>query len=106
MAENATLGDAERHFRKLERLLEVIVSDLEASEPQTHWTDWMRESLALVRERDLAGVRYFNRAHGGMGSFNDWSPMSAKGHQADMEARKIAGRLVSENVYDSGKHPF
>ena len=89
-------------FARLEQLLGAIVSDLEASDPQTHWTAWMKTALSYVKQRDAAGARYFLSAHGGMGSFNDCSPMTQAGHAADKKACEVATRLLSQpDIYDS-----
>ncbi|WP_282078369.1 DUF6966 domain-containing protein [Epibacterium ulvae] len=91
----------EAAFLRLEGLLEIILSDLRSA-PPTHWTNWMRVALKYIKRRDLAGVRFFLSAHGGMGSFNDWAPLSADGWKADDEARTLARSLSHKNVFDSG----
>ncbi|RBW46359.1 hypothetical protein DS901_00015 [Loktanella sp. D2R18] len=91
----------EAKFVKLERLLEVILSDLKSNTPPTHWTNWMRVALKYIKRRDLAGVRFFLSAHGGMGSFNDWAPLGADGWKADTEARDLAISLSSKSLFDS-----
>ena len=92
----------EAKFAKLESLLEIILSDLKLAPTQTHWTNWMRVALKHIKRRDLAGARFFLSAHGGMGSFNDWAPLSAESWKADTEAVSLAGSLLSKNLFDSG----
>ncbi len=93
----------EAKFAKLESLLEIILSDLKLAPTQTHWTNWIRVALKHIKRRDLAGARFFLSAHGGMGSFNDWAPLSAEGWKADSEAVSLAGSLLTKNLFDSGK---
>jgi hypothetical protein len=92
----------EAKFAKLESLLEIILSDLKLDITPTHWTNWMQVALKYTKRRDLAGVRFFLSAHGGMGSFNDWAPLSADGWKTDTEALGLARSLSSKNLFDSG----
>jgi hypothetical protein len=89
-------------FAKLESLLEIIFSDLKSGPTQTHWTNWMRVALKYIKRRDIAGVRFFMSAHGGMGSFNDWAPLSPDGWKADTEAMTLAVSLSHKDLFDSG----
>ena len=91
----------EARFAKLESLLEIILSNLNLNTPPTHWTNWMRVALKYTKRRDLAGVRFFLSAHGGMGSFNDWAPLSAEGWKADTEACGLARSLTNKDIFDS-----
>ena len=91
----------EAKFAKLERLLEIILSDLKSAPTQTHWTNWMRVALKHIKRRDLAGARFFLSAHGGMGSFNDWAPLSEEGWKADTEACDLARSLTNKDIFDS-----
>lgn len=82
-----------------EKLLTIIVEDLRQADVQTHWTTWMETALEQVKNRDPAGVRYFLSAHGGMGSFNDWAPLSKIGWDADQKARTVAGDLLRRHGF-------
>ncbi len=93
----------EKLFATLQAQVEIIVADLRAQPIQTHWTDWMETALIYIRARDAAGVRYFRSAHGGMGSFNDWAPLTEAGWRADEAARELADQLMRRSgLRDSG----
>jgi hypothetical protein len=93
----------EAKFATLERLLTTIIDDLNNAKHQTHWTEWITVARDYIIARDAAGARYFLSAHGGMGSFNDWAPLSKAGHEADTVAVRVAGELLRRHdVFDSG----
>ncbi len=77
-------SEANRLTQKLEAKLAIIIKGLKevskrAPKMQSeHWQKWMETCLLQIQNNDLHGIRKFQSAFGGMGSFNDAYPYYLK----------------------------
>lgn len=58
---------------KTTELVELMteLDELLARFGRDHWSKWVREDMARIKNSDSAGVQHFLSAFGGMGSLND-----------------------------------
>ena len=59
-----------RQLQQLCQVLRELIQLLEA-DGETHWQNWMAESLKDLEANNLRGAEHLRGAYGGMGSFND-----------------------------------
>jgi hypothetical protein len=79
--------------------LDEIASLLE-SDGDKHWSAWLREDAAALKNGDLRGAQHFLSAFGGMGSINDSYGFSAT-HKKEEDLsldEQIARRLDTARV--------
>ncbi len=85
-------------------MLRALIELLDA-DGETHWRNWLSDSLAALEEKDPRGALHLRDAYGGMGSFNDlivgqredengfsWAPHSA---EANEELERLRGQAYS-----------
>ena len=98
----APSADLDALCRVLRELIDLLDADKE-----THWRDWMAESLTELETNNLRGARHLMGAYGGMGSFNDliigqqmtedgfnWAPNAGKNNDRLDELRSQAYNLA------------
>lgn len=89
----------------VDELMAVLVeaASLLENANESFWSQWLREKLMMIRQRDLRGVEGLLIGFGGMGSFNDLIIHPINGHNIqENEISKINDRLVGlrSKLYD------
>jgi len=74
-----------------------------------HWSAWLRQDAADLKDGDIRGAHHFLSAFGGMGSINDsygWSALNKKEEEPTTDesisqrldaARNLAKALIGQN---------
>lgn len=78
---------APQPFEALCEVLRALIDRLDTND-ETHWRNWLGDSLAALEQKDPRAVLYLRGAYGGMSSFNDL----------------IVGQRMDENRFSDAPH--